>query len=62
MQTLQRPPRKQKLTLDTLVVDAFPTMPVEEMAPQAMISNNDSRCPSHPDSLCPCCTGPYLCG
>jgi hypothetical protein len=59
---LQKMPRRQRLSLDGLAVDTFPTMPEVEIPQMAAITVSDcSRCPSHPDSICPCCTGPYLC-
>lgn len=58
----QKTPRK-RLALDGLVVDSFSPLP-EIDAPQlgAATIVTCTRCPSHPDSLCPCCTGPELCG
>ncbi len=55
--------KKTRLSTDSLRVDSFTpleTLDLDLLAAD-FISNNDSRCPSRPDSLCPCCTGPYLC-
>jgi hypothetical protein len=60
MKTLTK--KKTRLLVDTLRVDAF--VPQEEprfpQHPEMQLSRL-SYCPSHPDSLCPCCTGPQLC-
>jgi hypothetical protein len=59
---MQTMPRRQRLALDGLTVDSFPTMPELEIPNMAGVTiSNCTRCPSHVDSLCPCCTGPYLC-
>jgi hypothetical protein len=62
MKTLQRPSTKQKLALERLVVDTFPTTGEMEIPLFGALSvSNCTLCPSHPDSLCPCCTGPQQC-
>jgi hypothetical protein len=63
MKALQAKPRKRKLTVEALEVDAFPTTPEVDEAELAatVITNCGSRCPTHFDSQCPCCTGEFLC-
>ena len=61
MKTLTK--KKSRLLVDTLRVEAF--VPQEEprfpQGPEMQGLSQRSYCPSHPDSLCPCCTGPQLC-
>lgn len=53
---------KMTLSVDGLAVDSFPVMQDLEIPQFGAITVSDcTRCPSHPESLCPCCTGPYLC-
>jgi hypothetical protein len=63
MEALQAKPRKRKLTVEALAVVAFATTPEVEMVELAatVVTNCGSRCPTHVDSQCPCCTGPFLC-
>lgn len=61
MEALKTRPRRRKLTLDRLVVEGFHTTPEDAGPSLAGITINDSHCPTHFDSECPCCTGAWLC-
>lgn len=54
--------KKLALRVDALTVDTFPTMAEMEIPNFAAASISlCTRCPSHIDSVCPCCTSPEQC-